>query len=109
MPHLRFFTSTCAILLTAMGLMAQAGSASAQENQSPAQPTTREECNVTAALERAQCRKQVNAGGRQQDTPCEDEVNLQHRMCMLEVLERSRAESGPARNNDYPPVRPNLH
>jgi hypothetical protein len=101
--------SACALALAVMGILAQTAPRGAQETPSLSQPTTLQQCNVTAALERAQCRKQVNAGGRQQDTPCEDEVNLQHRMCMLEVLERSRAESGPARNNDYPPVRPNLH
>jgi hypothetical protein len=104
MPQLRLLTFSGAIVLAVMGLMAQAAPASAQSTQSPAQPTTRQECNVTAALERAQCRKQVKPGGRQRDTPCEDEVNLKSRMCMLEVLERSRPDSARARSNDNQPA-----
>ena len=58
----------------------------ASETGAPQQVMTDEDCAVTAATDRAQCRKLAKVG-EERKRQCEDTVNLRQRVCMIEVLQ----------------------
>jgi hypothetical protein len=80
---------TCAVAFAASTSFAPAadgdGLAAPRE-----QPMTRESCIAAGAVDRARCQVQAKAkaAGKDSDGQCEEAMNLQQRMCMLDVLER---------------------
>ncbi len=94
------------MLIAALFAIASAAAATQETQQvpSPSEPTTMEGCNAIATQGRAECRKRAKPGDRQRDTPCEDKVNLQQRLCMLQVLERLHPPRSSAGNDSDEPV-----
>jgi len=58
------------------------------------QAMTREGCIAAGAVDRARCPVQAKGTGKDTDGRCEEAMNLQQRMCMLDVLERSHPGVG---------------
>jgi hypothetical protein len=88
---------TCAIALALSGLAARAAQAE-PDTVPPLQAMTNGGCVATAATDRVRCDKLARPGVEGPDQRCEDAINLQQRICMLQVLEGLHP-GAPAQNS----------
>jgi hypothetical protein len=77
---------TCGIAFAVSGFPVQAAQTTPDAGD-PRPSISRQSCTVTAATDRIRCKAAAKPSAEERDAQCEDAINLQQRICMLEVLE----------------------